>query len=335
MSGGAPAGRYRAALRAETPCALCGPHAFQIVSTRDRRGAPLRTVMCERCGLVWTSPRPSEADVDRYYARDYRADYASSRVPTARTILRGLQGAEERWRALGWLLTPGTRVLDVGCGAGEFVYVLRRRGLDACGLEPGEEYAEFSRRVLGIPVQIGSVQSAAVEPGSQQVVTMFHMLEHVADPRRVLSTIRGWLSPQGTLVVEVPNVESIVQAPRHRFHYAHLYSFSASTLGALGEAAGLRVVRSYASGDGGNVTCVFEPGTAGPPVACGMPDNVARMREIFRTHTSLRHYATAVPYRRFLARLRGRWREDRLLRRHGTVEQLLLHLAGAAESRLD
>ena len=49
----------------------------------------------------------------------------------------------------------------------------------------------------------------------------------------IIGTVRDWLKPDGHVVVEVPNVESTVQAPSHRFHYAHLYHFSGSTLAAL------------------------------------------------------------------------------------------------------
>ena len=73
---------------------------------------------------------------------------------------------------------------------------------------------------------------------------MFHALEHVPDPRAVLATVRGWLKRGGRLVVEVPNIAARVQAPSHQFHYAHLYHFTGSTLGALGEAAGLRLVET-------------------------------------------------------------------------------------------
>ena len=99
----------RPALAAETPCAVCGRLEYAVVGVTDRDGRPLRTVMCRQCGLVWTNPRPSDADVDRYYAREYRADYARHREPTPRKVLRGiLDGdpllsvradmAEECWR---------------------------------------------------------------------------------------------------------------------------------------------------------------------------------------------------------------------------------------------
>jgi 2-polyprenyl-3-methyl-5-hydroxy-6-metoxy-1,4-benzoquinol methylase len=308
------------------------------VAVRDRNGRPLRTVLCSGCGLVWTNPRPSDADVDRYYATGYRLDYARQRTPTRRKLLRGLRGAEERRQALGAMLTAG-RVLDVGCGAGEFVYLLRRHGIEASGIEPGEAFAEFSRRTLGIPIQTATVETADVEPGSQHVITMFHMLEHVADPGRTLAAIRRWLQPAGRLVVEVPNIDSTVQAPAHRFHYAHLYNFNETTLAALGARVGLGLVESRTSDDGGNVTCVFALAADPVEAPVTLPGNVARMRHLFSRHTAARHYLTRWPYRRALDRLRRRLEEDRLLTRLPTVEALMAwdpgsNLARSGNSRL-
>jgi len=309
----------------ETPCPLCGHREYLLVSTIDRRGAPLRTVMCEACGLVWTNPRPADADVDRYYETEYRLDYSRSRTPTRRKLLRGFLGAAERRAALDRLLAPGARVLDVGCGAGEFVFLLRQQRFDAAGIEPGEEYAAFCRDILKIQVQTATVERADVAPQSQSLITMFHMLEHVADPRRTLATIREWLVPDaGRLVVEVPNVHSLVQAPCHRFHYAHLYNYSVATLGAFGAAAGLRLVSSHESADGGNITCVFASRPPGEAVAA--PDlsaNAVQTREILAGHTTLRHYLSAVPYRRAAEKLARRWQEDRLLARLPDLQALL------------
>lgn len=307
----------------ETPCNLCGRSEYDVVGRRDREGHPLQTVMCRACGLVWTNPRPDVAAMNRYYATEYRADYKGEAAPPLRKILRGMLGAQDRRRALRPLLRDGASILDVGCGAGEFVYLLRRDHLDASGLEPGREYADFARRVLAVPVQTATVDAAVVAPRSQDLVTMFHALEHVPDPRRVLATVREWVKKGGLVVVEVPNVESTVQAPAHRFHYAHLYHFSGATLGALGEAAGLRLVRTYYSDDGGNVTCLFRRQGDHERPPAGLEASSARTRAVLETHTAARHYLSPTPYRRAAARLRRRWTEDRLLRRLRTVDEIL------------
>jgi SAM-dependent methyltransferase len=305
------------------PCNLCGASSFDIVGRTDRDGKPLQTVMCQICGLLWTNPRPSAADMDAYYATEYREDYKGSSAPPLRKIVRGMLGARERRRALRPLVRDGAAVLDVGCGAGEFVYLLRRDRVNASGLEPGEAYADFGRRVLGIPVQTATVHTAAVEPGSQDVVTMFHCLEHVLDPRGVLAHVRGWLKKNGLVIVEVPNIASTEQAPAHRFHYAHLYHFTGPTLSALGEAAGLRHVRTEYSDDGGNVTCVFRRQSDRQRLPAGLKEETARTRSILERHTAVRHYLSSTPYRRVAGRLRRRWREDRLLSRLKTVDDIL------------
>ena len=157
---------------------------------------------------------------------------------------------------------------------------------------------------------------------------MYHSLEHVSDPRRVLTTARGWLKRGGLVVVEVPNIESTIRTPSRRFHYAHLYHFTGATLGALGEVTGLRLERTSYSEDGGNVTCVFSRRSDESPRWQPLTAPTAQTRAILREHTSLRHYLSATPYRRAAGRLRRWWRDDRLLRRLRTFEEMLHWAAG-------
>jgi SAM-dependent methyltransferase len=325
----------------ETACNLCGARNEVVVGTRDRDGHPLRTVLCRSCGLVWTNPRPSAADMNVYYETAYRADYKGQAAPPLRKIVRGFLGAADRRTMLRALLEATLegapyessgrapllgvppRMLDVGCGAGELVYLMRRDGVEASGLEPGIEFAEFARTVLGVPIQTAAVGAATVAGASLDLVTMFHALEHVPDPRSVMNTARGWLKRGGRLVVEVPNIAALVQAPSHQYHYAHLHHFTGSTLGALGEAAGLRLVDTRYTDDRGNVLCVFERRDDEPRPPVGLEAEAARTLAALRSHTVLRHYLSPVPLARTLGRLRRRLAENRLLRRIGTVESAL------------
>ena len=152
---------------------------------------------------------------------------------------------------------------------------------------------------------------------------MFHALEHVPDPRALLTTVRGWLKRGGQLVVEVPNIAARVQAPSHQYHYAHLYHFTGSTLGALGEAAGLRLVETRYTGDRGNVICVFvRDGDEGRSPA-GLDADAAATLASLRSHSVLRHYLSPVPVVRAARRFHRRLAENRLLRRIRTVEEAL------------
>ncbi|HZJ33970.1 MAG TPA: class I SAM-dependent methyltransferase [Vicinamibacterales bacterium] len=327
--------------REETACNLCGARNDVVVGTRDRDGHPLRTVLCRTCGLVWTNPRPTIAEMNAYYGTTYRADYKGQRTPPLRKIVRGFIGAADRRTMLRPLLTPRKgapsdrvppRMLDVGCGAGELVYLMRHDGVDASGLDPGIEFAEFARAVLEVPIQTAAVDAAVVPPASQDLVTMFHALEHVPDPRGVLSTVLGWLTPGGHLLVEVPNISARVQAPSHQYHYAHLHHFTGATLGAMGEAAGLRLVSTAYTGDRGNVICVFERTDDGQRPPAGLEAEAARTLAELRSHTALRHYTSPVPFTRALGRLRRRLSENRLLLRLKSVDDVLRWADSLAEA---
>ena len=308
----------RPAAREETVCNLCGASTDVVVGTRDREGAPLRTVLCTVCGLVWTNPRPTAADMNAYYETSYRADYKGHRAPPVRKIVRGFLGAADRRPALRRF---GARtMLDVGCGAGELVYLMRRDGVDASGLEPGVEFADFARTVLHVPVQTAPVDSATIQAESQDLVTMFHALEHVPDPLTVVTTVRRWIRQGGHLVVEVPNISARVQAPNHLYHYAHLHHFTGSTLAALGQAAGLRLVETRYTADRGNVICVFQRAGDQRERPAGLEAEAAATLAALRSHTTVRHYLSGVPYVRALQRMRRRMGENRLLRRVRTVE---------------
>ncbi|HEX5108578.1 MAG TPA: class I SAM-dependent methyltransferase [Vicinamibacterales bacterium] len=302
-----------------------------VVGTRDRDGRPLRTVLCRVCGLVWTNPRPPAAAMKAYYESAYRADYKGHGSPPLRKIVRGFLGAAERRTLLRRLLRSTSsagagaqpRMLDVGCGAGELVYLMRRDGVEASGIEPGIEFSGFARDVLRVPIQTADVEAAVVEAASQDLVTMFHALEHVPDPRGLLSVIRGWMLRGGRLVVEVPNIASRVQAPSHQYHYAHLHHFTGSTLAAIGEAAGLRCIDTTYSPDGGNVLCVFrrEGDEQKPPG--GLESDAARTLALLGSHTAIRHYCSTVPFARAVGRLRRRLAENRLLRQIRDVDGAL------------
>jgi SAM-dependent methyltransferase len=209
-----------------------------------------------------------------------------------------------RYRSLEPFLTTGDRILDAGAGGGEVVYVLRRKGFDARGLEPDEQYARYAREQLSVPVDTGFVQDAAFPEGSFDVITMYHALEHVEDPSRILQTIRTWLTENGLLLVEVPNVEATCIAPNNRFHFAHFYNFNRETLEALGRKAGFAPVETVTSSDGGNLISVFRRVPAANP-APRLMGNYERIVARFRRHTSAAYYLSPAPYAGVAGRLRA------------------------------
>lgn len=309
-------------------CELCHNTHFTQVGSKDRDGQPLRTVICENCGLVFSDPRPSTAQIDDFYRENYRVAYKQAWQPRLKHTYRAGKVAQDRLLHLLPLLAPGADVLDFGSGGGELVFILRELGHDARGIEPNRGYAEYSRDVLGIPVQIGGFAEALVEPCSLDLVTLFHVAEHLEQPVEAFKQAAQWLRLGGRLYIEVPNVESRCIWPSSRFHQAHLYNFNAATLAQAGRRAGLEVVKTFTSEDGGNVTAIFEkPETSVAAAAMPLPDNADRVAHILREHTALAHAFTAHPYTRPIHKLRRQWDERQAIARFSDGKTLLQDLA--------
>ena len=120
------------------------------------------------------------------------------------------------------LAAPGSRLLDAGAGRGRFVAAARAAGYDAVGIEP--------HAPANAGVRSASIEDAEIAPASLDVVTLWHVLEHLEDPAPALARIRTWLAPGGGLLVGVPNLQSLqarlggerwyhLDVPRHRVHF--------------------------------------------------------------------------------------------------------------------
>jgi SAM-dependent methyltransferase len=282
------------------PCPLCGGTRLEQIGTRDRYFHALATDLCLDCGLVFTNPMPSEAEVELYYRRHYRAHYHNSWTPRAKAIVRAVKGARQREALLAPLLAGPCRVVDVGAASGEFVHRLQQRGIDALGIEPNEGFADYARRRHSANIMICGWQQAEVAPESVDLVTAHHVLEHFRDPLAALARFRSWLKPDGRLYVSVPDVHNPSRTPYARFHFAHLYNFDHESLVMAALKTGLAV---EPRGDFGATTLIFRKLPEPPAHWLVFPDNGRRLQRFFRDHTNCRYFLSATPYRRWLRRV--------------------------------
>ncbi|MBU6269930.1 MAG: methyltransferase domain-containing protein [Betaproteobacteria bacterium] len=185
--------------------------------------------------------------------------------------------------------------------------MIHAAGLPAEGLEPNQGYGDHARQRLGLPVRQGFVERDARSAGAYRLITLYHVLEHLAAPRTVIEALRDWLAPGGHLVIEVPNVEATCQSPAHRFHRAHITTWGVPTLSRLGIACGLSVASTWTSPDGGNNQVVFRRDDAAPTAPLTVLDEItrhypARVAQVLAGHTPLRHWACGRPLTRLAAR---------------------------------
>lgn len=239
-------------LQTHAPCPCCGESGAQLVSTRDgKTGQPLITVSCSHCGLGRIDPLPTDQELAQWYATQYRQAYKSAVQPALRHVLRAGRNAQLRWQ---WLCdhipadhwsgeAQARQSLDIGASSGEFVYLMSSRGWTAQGIEPHGGYAAYAEQTLGVDIRHGTVQESLskVAQGSMDLITMFHVLEHLPDPLATLRTIGTRLQPHGLLYIEVPNALRLC-SPHYMFFRAHTLYFTGQTLRQLLETAGFEVV---------------------------------------------------------------------------------------------
>lgn len=293
-------------ITATSPCPLTGSREARVISRVDRHGQPLLTVLGEASGLVWSDPLPTPKELKAFYSKEYRVAYGKGVTPHPARIFRSGLVALSRWDRLQSFLPSSGRALDVGAGSGEFLHLLRSRGYDVQGVEPNEGFATLARDSLGLPITVGLWEELQPEEPFD-FITLFHVLEHLANPIEALSQFQNWLRPGGYLVVQVPNVESRCSHPKGRFHRAHLFHFNLTTLAAAGAQARLSVHNQWTSPDGGNIEIIFKNQPPTAPV--NLEGNAQRVVDHFTRDTPLRYLLSPSPIVRSLRKLKKRFRE--------------------------
>ncbi|MCP4638907.1 MAG: class I SAM-dependent methyltransferase [bacterium] len=235
----------------DVDCNLCGSDQFSVIGEE----LSFRIRQCSDCGLVYVNPQPAADELPKFYADMYPDD------DEATVASRSLGAVEKHLSALVQRLRPTPcRLLEVGCGYGELLSRFKDTGWDLTGLEMSEIAADHAQRLLpeATILQQG-IEDASFPAGSQDCLMAIAVLEHVKDPRAVLTRLTEWLAPDGTLVLQVPYVAAYIRLKRwisaipiHFEAPRHLFDFSPTTLtrylSELGyEDIRVDVARPYAS----------------------------------------------------------------------------------------
>jgi len=168
---------------------------------------------CAACDSLFLDPLPEPAEIATFYPPTYWWKSSSTVLKRfemlyRRAVLRDhftfiVKAARH--------VPPGPRplrLLDVGCGSGTLLGLLKTQGFDVLGLDYSREAADIASLEHAVQVVVGSLDEAHFEDASFDLVTLFHVMEHVPNPREVVAEIRRILKPSGRLVIQVPNIGS-------------------------------------------------------------------------------------------------------------------------------
>jgi ubiquinone/menaquinone biosynthesis C-methylase UbiE len=230
----------------DVKCNLCGQDDFRI---REEDEAPFRVLECRTCGLAFVHPMPDPVGLAGHYDENYYRAWIIQQKDNRQRMWK------KRLRNLEKVIQRG-HLLDVGCGDGSFLSLAKQHGWVVDGTEYSGHAAISAGERIGIHVFQGELTAARYPGESFDVVTMWHVLEHVTDPGACLREIHRILKPTGLLVLAVPNVDDRVMQVAYRLwkgkklklfsaedREIHLYHFSPSTIQNYLDKVGFRCLQ--------------------------------------------------------------------------------------------
>jgi len=231
-------------------CFACDETLFQnhlLVKDYFLSKEDFQLIRCRNCGLLYTFPAPDPEIISAYYdSKEYTSHNTEKR--SFKNVLYRLarrRALDLKLKMIHKHVRPGT-LLDIGAGTGDFLNHCRNKGWSATGIEPNNLARERAMAEFGLEI-LEPQSMAAIPPASMDVITMWHVLEHLHDPAEQVKTNMKLLKTDGLLVLALPNYESWDANYYGKFWAAydvprHLHHFTQKSVMCLAEKSGLKIV---------------------------------------------------------------------------------------------
>jgi SAM-dependent methyltransferase len=205
-------------------------------------------VRCNRCGLMYASPR--QRVPDHVEIATYDPSFDPFLPDNTRVVKERLQVKDyDKTRAhLNRFYPERGTLLEIGCSLGFLLDAFRQDGWRVRGVEPFYQACRHAQEDLRLDVINGILETAALPDSSFDVVLLNHVIEHLEDPARTLHEVNRILKPGGHFVIETPRYDTLMfkllgRRERSVSCGGHLYFFTTRTLRNLYEAAGFKTVQ--------------------------------------------------------------------------------------------
>lgn len=181
---------------------------------------------CQKCDLVITNPRPGKEQLLKYYESADYISHTSKSTNLLNFVYKQVRKytIHQKYKLISTYHKTGS-ILDYGCGTGELLQYLHKKGYTTTGYEPAT-VASKQAESKGLQL-VGNLEK---DKGTYNIITAFHVIEHVPDPKQTVKLLRTKLNSEGTLLIAVPNIDSLdaqhyqqewaaYDVPRHLFHF--------------------------------------------------------------------------------------------------------------------
>jgi len=231
-------------------CPVCGSQTFDLfLSGKDYflTGESFNIMKCRECGFRFTNPRPQAEALGRYYESPEYISHSDSKKGLFASVYQQMRKYTlvQKYTLITKLQQKG-EILDIGCATGQFLNYMAKHGWKCTGIEPDEKTRFYAISEYGLQV-FAEGQLDLFEKSSFDVITMWHVLEHVSDLNGRLMQLNKLLKPQGSLLVAVPNCDSYDAKKYDKFWAGydlprHLYHFTKANVKLLMEKHGFTIV---------------------------------------------------------------------------------------------
>lgn len=194
-----------------TKCPYCqNPVSTPYLKVRDEflTKEPFEILECSTCHLLYTSPRPAPDRIGAYYQSDEYLSHQENKSGFIPKIYEAVKSVNlKRKFRLATEGLPVGKMLEIGCGVGDFLLLAKNNGWDVTGIEPSANAKAIAQQRLGF-LPLDPSETASLDSYSFDVITMWHVLEHVDNLMEQAMQIARLLKPHGRLVIAVPNYQS-------------------------------------------------------------------------------------------------------------------------------
>ncbi|MBN1656533.1 MAG: methyltransferase domain-containing protein [Deltaproteobacteria bacterium] len=210
---------------------------------------------CLQCGMIFMRPKFNPKELVQEYVQVEDPTYLKNVRVRERMFEYNLSKVAHYTR-------PGQRLLDVGSYCGAFLKVARDQGLEVVGVEPSSWAVEVSRSLVDAPVFRGTLGDLPEEIGTFDVITLWDVLEHMADPIQELKKINSLLKPQGTFLFSTLMIDNWFPKLTGK-HWPwlmemHLYYFTEETISDVLDRSRFTIMESFAYCHMVNLSYLFD-----------------------------------------------------------------------------